>query len=44
MNIWEETLASLFLRQHDITEAYKTHQKTVLREGLQRYVCNNIKV
>ncbi len=43
MNIWDETAPSLFL-PHDNNETYKTHQETFLREGLQRYVCNNIKV
>lgn len=38
MNIWDETIVSLFLRQHENNEAYKTHQETFLREGLQCYV------
>ena len=44
LNIWGETAASLFLRQHDNSETYKTHQETFLREGLRRYVCISIKV
>jgi hypothetical protein len=32
MNIWEETVANLFLRQHDNNETYKTHQETFLRK------------
>lgn len=31
-------------RRNDNNETYKTHQKTFLREGLQRYVCSSIKV
>jgi|CXWL01.1.fsa_nt_gi hypothetical protein len=42
--IWVESVAGLLLQQHDDNETYKTHKKTFLREGLQRYVCINIKV
>jgi hypothetical protein len=37
-------LQAYFCDSNDNNETYKTHKETFLREGLQRYVYNNIKV
>jgi hypothetical protein len=43
MFIWAEPILPLLLQRYEINETYKTHNKTLLKEGLQCTVCNNIK-